>query len=109
MGLFDAHAYLADTTFSHIMADRDSILQTFQRYAVSAAVLISGLAVDCDYVAGNRRLQEVVDAQFGLYGCVTLNPDDPQGSMEQQRLYLGRREFLAGAMFPRNGNPVNLE
>jgi predicted TIM-barrel fold metal-dependent hydrolase len=109
MPTFDAHAYLSQTPYSSTMATRDAVLQTMRRSGIDTIALISGLGVKCDFVVGNRHLREVIDANAGLYGYLTLNADYPTESQEEQRRYLLRPEFVAGVMFGHNGNPVTVD
>lgn len=109
MPTFDAHAYLAETPFTGAMASRDGILQTMRRYGIDAAALVSGLGADCDFIAGNRQLREILDVDSGLYGYLTLNADYPAESQEEQRRHLLRPEFVAGVLFGHDGSPVTVD
>jgi predicted TIM-barrel fold metal-dependent hydrolase len=109
MPIFDAHAYLETTPFTKVMATAESVLRTQQRHDVAAVVLISGLAARCDFVAGNRRLREVLHPASGIYGYVVLNADYPEESQQEMQRYLLRREFVASVLFGHDGNPVLLD
>ena len=85
MPIFDVHAYLGETPLSPAMATRESVLATLRRSGITGAALISGLAADCDFIAGNRRLREIVSPEDGLFGWVTLNVGYPAESQEEQR------------------------
>lgn len=108
MAIFDAHAYLTQTPFSSAMATREAVQETMARQEITAVALISGLAASCDYVSGNRQLREIVDADAGLYGYVTLSVDHPEDSMQEQRRYLGKRAFVGSVLFSHDGHPVTL-
>lgn len=109
MPIFDTHAYLGDTPFSSSMASREALQQTLRRSEIDAVALISGLAAQCDFVTGNRRLREMLDADAGLFGWLTLNADYPAESQEEQRRYLLRPEFVGGVLFGHGGNPVTID
>ena len=108
MPTFDVHAYFGATPFSSDMATRDSLLATLRRTGLDGAALISGLAADCDFVAGNRQLREIVSPEDGLFGWVTLNAGYPVESQEEQRRHLGRRGMVGAALFGTLGRPVTL-
>jgi len=108
MSRFDAFAYYTDTEVSHRTATRARLVQSMQRYDTSAIALVSGVAADCDFVAGNQSLREITSSSDGIFGLVTLNLAYPEESLEQQRLHLMRREFLASVLIGRVGCPVTL-
>lgn len=109
MPIFDAHAYFGETPFSSSMATREAILATLRSRGVTGAALLSGLAADCDFVTGNRRLREVVSAEDGLFGWVTLNAGYPAESQEEQRRHEMKRGIVGAALFGHDGRPVLLE
>ena len=108
MPTFDVHTYFGATPFSSDMATRDSLLATLRRSGLDGAALISGLAADCDFVAGNRQLRESISPEDGLFGWVTLNAGYPVESQEEQRRHLGRRGMVGAALFGTLGRPVTL-
>ena len=108
MPTFDVHTYYGATPFSSDMATRDSLLATLGRAGLDGAALVSGLAADCDFVAGNRQLREVISPEDGLFGWVTLNAGYPVESQEEQRRHLNRRGMVGAALFGTLGRPVTL-
>lgn len=109
MPIFDSHVYFGASSFSSALASREAVRQTMQRYGMDGMALISGLAAHCDFVAGNRRLVETLDAAAGLFGYVTLSPDYTAESLEEQRKYLTRRDVLGGVLFGHAGQPVTVD
>ncbi len=109
MPIFDVHAYYGETIFSSSMAAPESVRQALVQTNTDSVVLISALAVDCDFVAGNRALRPALNAEQGVYGWATLNAGYPDLSQEEQRRYLGKREFVGAAMFGAAGKPVTLD
>lgn len=109
MPLFDIHTYLTTDPMGTSLQTQQDVLAAMDRYQVDAVALISGMAATCDFVAGNRLLRDVVSSEQGIFGWVTLNADYPDQSLEEQRLYLSRREFVGAAFFPRAQTPVTLE
>jgi predicted TIM-barrel fold metal-dependent hydrolase len=108
VNLFDAHAYVAETALSQSMADRMAIEESMKRHGIAGTALISGLSATCDFIDGNNRLREILGgAQGTLYGYATLNVEFPTESLEEQRKYLGRPEFIGAVLFGRPGSPVN--
>ena len=91
------------------MASPDALRQTMRQCGTDGIALISSLAAQCDFVAGNAALAPALDADAGIYGWVTLGAGYPDLSHEEQRRYLGRREWVGGIMFGYNGRPVTLE
>lgn len=108
MSRFDVFAYYTDTALSHSMASREQLVRSMQKYDTSAIALVSGVAADCDFVAGNQAVRDIASTSEGIYGLVTLNLAYTEESLEQQRLHLMRREFLACVLFGKAGSPVTL-
>ncbi|MGI4791554.1 MAG: amidohydrolase family protein [Janthinobacterium lividum] len=109
MPTFDTHAYFGTTPFSTDLATRASILETMRRTDLTGIALISALAAQCDFVAGNRRLREIVAPEDGLFGWVTLNAGYSAESQEEQRRHQNRRGMIGAALFAAPGRPVTLE
>ena len=109
MPIFDAHVYYGETPFSKSLATREAILATLRSREIEGAALLSGLAVDCDFVTGNRRLREIVSAEDGLFGWVMLNAGYSAESQEEQRRHEMKRGIVGVAMYGHNGKPVVLE
>lgn len=109
MPIFDAHVYYGETPFSKSLATREAILTTLRSREITGAALLSGLAADCDFVTGNRRLREIVSAEDGLFGWVMLNAGYSAESQEEQRRHEMKRGIIGVAMFGHNGRPVVLE
>lgn len=108
MPIFDTHAYYGETSLSSAAASREAILASMRRSDINQAALISSLAARCDFIAGNRRLSQVVDAESGLFGWVCLNSDYTAESQEEQRKYLMRPEFVGGVLFGESDAPVTV-
>ena len=109
MPIFDCHAYFTETAFTQAMARPETVAPTLRRSQIDTVALISGLGAQCDFIAGNRRLRDVLNPAAGLLGYVTLNADYPAESQEEQRRYLLRPEFVGGVMFGHGGNPVTVD
>ena len=109
MPIFDVHAYFGDTPLSSAMATQEAILTTLRRSEITGAALISGLAADCDFIAGNRRLRQIVSPENGLFGWITLNAGYPAESQEEQRRHEMRPGIVGAALFGHDGHPVILE
>jgi predicted TIM-barrel fold metal-dependent hydrolase len=62
-----------------------------------------------DFIEGNRRLKDVVDAESGLFGYVSVDADYPDESLNQMRTYLTRKEFVAILLGRAAGGVVSLE
>lgn len=108
MPIFDSHAYVAETAFGRIMADKASVLSTMKRHQIDQIAVISGVAASCDFAAGNNQLRDIVDSAAGIFGYCTLNAGYPAESLEEQRRHLTRRDFVAAVMFGHDGIPVTL-
>ena len=109
MATFDTHAYFGATPFSSDLATRASLLETMRRRELTGIALISALAAECDFVAGNRRLREIISPEDGLFGWVTLNDGYSAESQEEQRRHENRRGMVGAALFSAPGRPVTLE
>jgi predicted TIM-barrel fold metal-dependent hydrolase len=109
MPVFDAHAYWTDSPLSGTAANRDGLLAAMNRYGATQVGLISGLAADCDFVAGNRALAQVLDPTVGLYGYAVLSADYAEESQQEMRQWLTKSEFLGGVLFGHSGEPVTVD
>ncbi len=109
MPVFDAHVYWTDSALTHAASTRDALLASLRRYDAAQVALISGLAADCDFVAGNRALSQVLDPAAGLYGYAVLSADYADESQQEMRRWLGRPEFIGAVLFGHGGQPVTVE
>ncbi len=109
MPTFDTHAYFGATPFSSDLATREAVLETLRRREISGMALISALGASCDFVAGNRRLREIVAPEDGLFGWLTLTAGYSAESQEEQRRPQNRRGMVGAALFAAPGRPVTLE
>lgn len=107
MAVFDCHTYMTVASFSAAMRTRDQVLATMERFELDAVALISGLGASCDFSNGNRLLREVVDEEQGLMGYVTLNTSYVEESLQEQRMYLSKREFVGAMIVGEPGEPIN--
>ena len=109
MPTFDVHAYYGASPFSQDLATRDAVLETMRRRDIAGMALISVLGVHCDFVAGNRRLREIVSPDDGLFGWVALNAGYSAESQEEQRRHQNRRGMVGVVLVAAPGRPVTLE
>jgi predicted TIM-barrel fold metal-dependent hydrolase len=94
-------------SFSAAMRTRDQVLATMDRFELDGVALISGLGTTCDFSNGNRLLREVLDEEQGLMGYVTLNTAYVEESLQEQRMYMSKREFVGGILIGETGKPIN--
>lgn len=109
MPTFDVQAYFGATPFSQAMATRDAVLQTMAANDLSGVALLPSLAVQYDFVAGNRLLREVVSPGDGLFGWAVLNVGYSSESQEEQRRYGYARGMVGAALVGAPGRPVTLD
>ena len=109
MPTFDTHAYFGASPFSNDLATREAVLETMRRREISGIALISAVGAQCDFVAGNRQMREIVAPEDGLFGWVTLNAGYWAESQEEQRRHQNRRGMIGAALFAAPGRPVTLE
>ncbi|MDR3708536.1 MAG: amidohydrolase family protein [Capsulimonadaceae bacterium] len=109
MPLFDCHTYLTVASFSSSMRTREQVLESMERFGLDGVALISGLGASGDFSNGNRMLREVVDEEQGLLGYVTLNASYPEESLQEQRMYMSKHEFVGGVLIAEPGRPVTLK
>lgn len=109
MPKIDCHTYVAPTPFSENMAAKDKILESMQRFDLEAVVLVSSLGTECDLLNGNKQLKQFVSDAEGIYAYVTVNADYPEQSIEQQRAYLTKPEFVGALFAPPAGRSLLLE
>ncbi len=109
MPTFDVQVYFGATPFSQTTASREAVLQTMSANDLSGVALLPSLAVDCDFVAGNRLLREVVSPGDGLFGWAVLNVGYSSESQEEQRRYGYTRGMVGAALVGAPGRPVTLD
>lgn len=109
MPIFDVHAYYGETLFSPAMATPEGVRAMMARTGTDAVALVSALAADCDFVAGNLALRPALNVSAGIYGWATLSSGYADLSQEEQRRYLGKPEFVGAVMFGSPGRPVTLD
>lgn len=78
---------------------KDGVLKAMERYSIEIAVLISRLAVECDFRQGNEELHEVLKTDDRLYGYMVVNPNYPEESVEMMRQRMNSPKFLAAALY----------
>jgi hypothetical protein len=108
MPVFDAHAYLTSAAFFDATRTREHVLSAMDRFELDAIALVSHVGITCDYAEGNHNLREVVDAEAGIFAYVTLNTEFQDESMQEQRLYLSKREFIGSLLVSGPGQRVSL-
>jgi predicted TIM-barrel fold metal-dependent hydrolase len=108
MPLFDIHAYYGPTPLFEGFNSREAVVYAMQSFHMDAVGLISTRARYSDFVAGNRQLKDIVDAEHGVFGYVTANCAYIDESMQEMRVYLARHAFLGTVLFPQAGSPVLL-
>jgi predicted TIM-barrel fold metal-dependent hydrolase len=109
MPKIDVHTYLGPTPFSENMESKERILTTMRRFDLEAVILVSSLGIECDLINGNKQLRQVVSEPEGIYGFVTVNADYPDLSIEQQRAYLTKRDFLGTVFATPAGRSLHLD
>ncbi len=76
------------------LADRDGALRNLQRARLDGMVLASRRALSGDLEAGNAELKAALEGQESLYGWVSVNPADLEGSNGELRQHLNARNML---------------
>jgi len=77
----------------------DGVLKSMQKYNIETAVLLSSVAVNCDFALGNKELFEVVKSDDRLFGYLIVNPNYPEESIRMMRSAMNSRKFPAAAFF----------
>lgn len=108
MPVFDCHTYLTAAAFFGTMRTQKQVQTAMQRFGLDAVALVSDLGVTCDFAAGNRQVKEVVDAEAGIFGFVTLNAEFADESIQEQRTYLFKREFVGSVLVAGPGEVITL-
>ena len=109
MSKIDCHTYLASTPFSDNMTDRRRIAESMEKFDLEALVLVSSLGIECDMLNGNKQLRAIVNADAGIYAYVTVNSEYTEQSIEQQRTYLTRPEFVGAVFVSPIGRSLHLD
>jgi predicted TIM-barrel fold metal-dependent hydrolase len=105
----DCHTYLASTPFSDEMTDKNRIVATMKKFDLEAVLLVSCLGIECDMINGNKQLKQTVSVDDGIYGYVTVNCEYPEQSIEQQRTYLTRPDFVGAIFATPSGRSLHLD
>jgi len=78
---------------------RDGLTAAMEKYDTEAAVLVSSLAVACDFRRGNEELLELIHGDDRLFGYLVVNPNHPEESIQHIRARMNSPDFLAVALF----------
>jgi predicted TIM-barrel fold metal-dependent hydrolase len=77
----------------------DGIVKAMDAYRIEAAVLVSSMAVDVDFVQGNTQLLEAIKSNPRLFGCLVVNPAYPAESIEVMRSMMSSPKFVSMGLF----------
>lgn len=94
MPIFDIHAYLEGYPAPGINQNGAQVLQTIQARGIERATLLSARAARVDPLSGNRILKAMLEQGPGLFGCLTVNLNRVDVSLQAIRDLLGNRKFV---------------
>ena len=83
----------------------EGVTKALDRFGIEAAILVPRLAVDADFVQGNRELLEAMKSDDRLYGYLVVNPVFCEESIKLMRQAMIHPEFVAMAMFQGASKP----
>jgi predicted TIM-barrel fold metal-dependent hydrolase len=77
----------------------EGMKKALDRFGIETAILIPRLAVDADFLQGNRELLEAIQGDDRLFGYLAVNPVFPEESIRLMRQAMPLPKFVATAMF----------
>ena len=83
----------------------EGIKKALDRFGIEAAILVPRLAVDADFLLGNRELLAAIKSDDRLYGYLVVNPVFPEEAIKLMRQAMVVPKFVALAMFQGASKP----
>ena len=77
----------------------EGVKKALDRFGIETAILIPRLAVDADFLQGNKDLLEAIQGDDRLFGYLAINPVFPEESIRLMRQAMVLPKFVAMAMF----------
>lgn len=98
--IIDVHGHLGPWPFPMRNPDAQGLADLMKARGIEKCVLSGTNAIVNDFVAGNAELAEAIENVEGLYGYVTVNPNDLEQSTAEMRKYLQNPKFVGLKMHP---------
>ena len=83
----------------------EGVKKALDRFGIETALLIPRLAVDADFLQGNKDLLEAIKSDDRLYGYLVVNPVFPEEAIKLMRQAMVVPKFVAMAMFQGASKP----
>ena len=83
----------------------EGVKKALDRFSIETAILVPRLAVDADFVQGNKELLEAIRKDDRLYGYLVVNPVFPEESVKLMRQAMTLPKLVAMAMFQGSSKP----
>lgn len=93
MKCIDVHCYYGKWGFPIYDMSIEDILELMEKAEVEKAILMSALAIQYDFVAGNAELADAIMGHDSLLGYVYINMHYPEQSLREMEKYLGSPKF----------------
>ena len=83
----------------------EGVKKALDRFSIETAILVPKLAVDADFLQGNKDLLEAIRKDDRLYGYLVVNPVFPEESVRLMRQAMTLPKLVAMAMFQGSSKP----
>ncbi|MCC6483427.1 MAG: amidohydrolase family protein [Armatimonadetes bacterium] len=108
MPLIDSFAILGPAAPVPGDFGREELLRRMDELEITHAIVISALAMDCDFEVGNAWLAKEIENERRLLGYAVVNTNHPPQAIEDMRRYMSRKNFVGMMLVQGNGNtPVS--
>ena len=94
MSIIDIHAYLEGYPIPGVNQNSLQVMQHMRGRGIDRAVLMSARAAHVDPLSGNRILAAMMQQGPGIYGCLTVNVDRVDVSLQSIKDLLTQRHFI---------------
>ncbi|MGC8862861.1 MAG: amidohydrolase family protein [Armatimonadota bacterium] len=89
MAIIDVHAEIGTTPLWGVPFTEANLARSMQKYGVEKSVVSPTIGKYCDFRRGNAHIARVVKTNPALLGCVVVNINYPEQSLEDMHAHLG--------------------
>lgn len=100
MKIIDVHSYYGYWPWPIKNMKMSEIISLMNELNIEKAIMVSSLAINYDFVEGNRELASAIEGHDNLLGYVYINGHYVQKSLEEMEKYLGRKNFVGVKFHP---------
>lgn len=108
--IIDVHCHYGEWPFPIKTSGVPHILKMMEKFGIEKCLISSAKAIVSDIVQGNAEVERIIDKHPQLLGYVVINPNYPEVSREEAKLYLSNRKFVGVKIHPDySGQLINSE